>query len=127
MNSTTHPCHLSSTAQNRMHMHVLHKVEATYPRHCLETNRKPMANKIQTRVNGELATRSEKLSTSNEINRLFSAGGAITFQVQKKIQKNAEFCSPDVETVGSISEILLDEEFRQPIRSCISHSREFFK
>ena len=53
-----------------MHMHVLHKVEATYPRHCLETNRKPMANKIQTRVNGELATRSEKLSTSNEINRL---------------------------------------------------------
>ena len=58
---------------------------------------------------------------------IISAGGAITFQVQKKIKKNAELCSPGIEIVGSISAITLDEEFRQSIRSCISHSRDFLK
>ena len=43
--------------------------------------------------------------------KFISAGGAITFQVQKKNQKKAESVSADAETVGSISAILLDKEF----------------
>ena len=38
----------------------------------------------------------------------------------KKIQKNAKLVSSESETVGSITAILLDEKFNQPIRSCIS-------
>ena len=38
---------------------------------------------------------------------IVSAGGAITFQVPKKIQKNAKLVSSGVETVGSITPILL--------------------
>ena len=54
---------------------------------------------------------------------IISAGGAITFQVSrfpKKIQKNAKLVSSELETVGSITTILLYEEFSQLIRSFMS-------
>ena len=53
-----------------------------------------------------------------------SAGGAISSQIQKKIQKNAELVSPGLETAGSISTIMLyrHDEFKQSIRSCVPSS-----
>ena len=44
---------------------------------------------------------------------------------KKKLQKTIKLLLSGVETIGSITVILLDEKFNQSIRSCISHSREF--